>query len=85
MNRKFNNGDVVRHFKHQWEKEGSTKYLYRIICLATHTETEEPLVVYEALYPPFKICARPLEMFCSEVDFAKYPHSTQKYRFEKID
>jgi len=36
------------------------------------------------MYPPFKICARPYDMFMSEVDREKYPKIRQKYRFEKI-
>ena len=41
-------------------------------------------MVYEALYPPFKTCARPYDMFMSEVDREKYPGIQQKYRFEVV-
>ena len=41
-------------------------------------------MVYEALYPPFKTCARPYDMFMSEVDREKYPDIQQKYRFEVV-
>ena len=41
-------------------------------------------MVYEALYPPFKTCARPYAMFMSEVDREKYPDIQQKYRFEVV-
>lgn len=77
-------GDIVRHFKREWVSTETSEYLYKILAFAHHTETEEKLVVYQALYAPFKVCARPYEMFMSEVDREKYPDIRQKYRFEKI-
>ena len=46
-------GDIVRHFKREWVSEESTKYLYKVLAFAEHTETGEKLVVYQAMYAPF--------------------------------
>ena len=78
-------GDIVRHFKREWVSETTSEYLYKILAFASHTETGERLVIYQGLYPPFKICARPYDMFMSKVDKKKYPNSKQQYRFEKFN
>ena len=78
-------GDIIRHFKREWVSEESAEYLYKVLAFAQHTETGEKLVIYEALYPPYKTCARPYGMFMSEVDRQKYPDVQQKYRFEKVE
>ncbi|MDD3222554.1 MAG: DUF1653 domain-containing protein [Clostridia bacterium] len=77
-------GDIVQHFKRQWVKDkSSSEYLYEILAFARHTETDEILVVYKALYGEMGIWARPYEMFMGKVDGEKYPDSEQEYRFEK--
>lgn len=77
-------GDIVQHFKREWVSSETSEYLYKVLAFAQHTETGEKLVVYQGMYSPFKICARPYDMFMSEVDREKYPKIWQKYRFEKI-
>lgn len=77
-------GDIVRHFKRTTVTDGSQRYLYRVLAFAKHSETEEDLVVYEALYPPFGVWCRPLELFMGEVDRAAHPEATQRWRFEKV-
>lgn len=78
-------GDIVRHFKREWVSEETSEYLYKVLAFAQHTETGEKLVIYQALYAPYKTCARPFDMFMSEVDRVKYPDVKQEYRFEKVD
>lgn len=84
----FEINDIVRHFKWETlsdEEKLANKYLYIVRGFATHTETKETLVIYQALYTPQDTYARPIDMFCSEVDHEKYPNIKQKYRLEKVD
>ena len=78
-------GDIVRHFKREWVSADTSEYLYKVLAFASHTETGERLVIYQGMYEPFKSCARPYDMFMSEVDREKYPDVKQKYRFEKLE
>ena len=82
---RFHVGDVVQHFKRENVNPETAEYLYRIMAFAQHTENGERLVIYQGMYAPFKICARPYEMFMSKVDKDKYPDVKQEYRFEKYE
>ncbi len=63
-----------RHFK------GNLYYVHQII---EHTETKEILVSYQALYPPYGMYARQINMFLKEIDTKREDNVTnQKYRFE---
>ena len=73
--REIRQGQFYRHFK------GG---LYQILAIATHSETKEKMVVYQALYGDYGIYVRPYDMFASEVDHEKYPQVKQVYRFTQV-
>jgi hypothetical protein len=41
---------------------------YEVLFEARHSETEEPLVIYRALYGERGMWARPTAMFCEDVE-----------------
>lgn len=78
MNREVKKGQIYRHFKGN---------LYEVMGIATHTETEEELVIYrpcDSDNDQVRSFARPLDMFLSEVDHVKYPDVKAKYRFTLV-
>jgi len=50
---------IYRHFK------GNE---YELLTIATHSETEEPMVVYRALYGDGGVWVRPLPMWTEHVE-----------------
>lgn len=53
--------DISGRYRHYKGNE------YEVIGEGTHTETEERLVVYKALYAPYAVWVRPYGMFFSQV------------------
>lgn len=68
-------GKIFRHFKGD---------LYLLLDFAKHSETEEILVIYKALYEECILSVRPYEMFNEEVPKNRPNPTGQKYRFEYV-
>ncbi|MDD3303897.1 MAG: DUF1653 domain-containing protein [Clostridia bacterium] len=73
MNMEVKIKGIYKHFKGNY---------YLVEDIALHSETLEKYVVYRQLYGNNEVYIRPYDMFCSLVDKEKYPHISQKYRFE---
>lgn len=61
-------GKIYKHFKGNY---------YIVEAIATHSETNEKMVVYRALYGDKQVWVRPYNMFAEKIE----GHS-QKHRFE---
>lgn len=68
--------EIYQHFK------GNR---YQVLAIATDSEDGSKQVVYQALYEPYEIYVRPLEMFLGEIDRGRYPDAAGRYRFEQVE
>ena len=85
MTERLKPGDYVQHFKRETLKDAyNGEYTYFIRAFATHSETREKYVVYQACYGKHEFFIRPYEMFMSKVDKKKHPNIKQEYRFELV-
>ena len=50
---------IYQHYKGQ---------LYQVFHVATHSESQEKLVVYQCLYGDYSMWVRPLDMFLESVE-----------------
>jgi hypothetical protein len=51
--------------------------LYQVIGIASHTETGEEMIVYQALYDKYQLWIRPKIMFCEQITY----NNQNVYRF----
>ena len=65
---------IYKHFKGN---------LYQVISVGTHSETEEPMVTYQALYKDCKTFVRPLSMWTKD-RFMLFDINTLDYFFDKV-
>lgn len=49
---------IYQHYKGQ---------LYQVLHVATHSETQEKLVVYQCLYGDYSLWVRPVDMFTESI------------------
>lgn len=91
MERKFNVGDKVQHFKRtltDLTQPGidPNLYLYEIVEFAIDANNLETIVIYKALYKDkngeYVTWARPWFDFMEPVNKQNYPNCKQEYRFE---
>jgi hypothetical protein len=88
MNERMQNQEKIKQLK---DKMCNRKFkhfkggIYKVLNIAIHSETAEPMVVYVSNDQPELVWCRPLTMFLSEVDRKKYPNVAQKMRFEIIN
>ena len=77
----------VKHFKHEFNKaeDETLKYYYLVQAIVYNATTEEPMVLYRALYGDNEYFVRTIDDFCRKVDKTKYPNVQQEDIFVKTD
>ncbi|MCF7865489.1 MAG: DUF1653 domain-containing protein [Candidatus Pacebacteria bacterium] len=76
MNNETLKRGIYQHFKDK-------SMIYEVIGVGMHTETEEKMVAYRALYGDFKLYIRPLEMFIESVDKPELNYKGPRFIFIK--
>lgn len=76
MEQEIKIGGIYKHFKGDY---------YLVEDVVFHSETDDKMVLYRALYGKCARYVRPYDMFASKVDKQKYPNVKQEYRFELQD
>jgi len=71
----FETNRVYRHFKGDY---------YYVESIALHTETNEFMIVYHALYSDYEMYVRPFDMFVEELDDVEKLLYKQEYRFVPV-
>ena len=69
-------GKIYKHYKGN---------IYIVEDIAQHTETDEMLVIYRALYADCKLYARPMSMFVEVLDKYNQEKFGQVHRFELVE
>lgn len=67
--------DITGKYRHYKGNE------YEVIGTGIHTETEEKIIIYKALYEPYQVWLRPYDMFFNTVKI----NNKEIPRFTKID
>ena len=77
-------GDIVKHFTWETKQSPEDLCIYKIVKFGYLLDDVEKIVIYKGLYSKDFYVKR-YDDFMGEVDHVKYPHVTQKYKYEKID
>ncbi len=77
MNNETLRRGIYQHFKDK-------TMIYEVLGVGMHTETEENMVVYRALYGDFQLYIRPIDMFLEEVDKPELSYKGPRFTLIKV-